>query len=185
MLGAFDATVGCAWPRRPIHFLGQAFLREQGFNLALAFALREDARIWRQFWVLELQSWWERMADFQARFEEALRRRLYPNAPLHLKEIAGAIGRSENSVTRWWRGETHIRGGDLYRIARFFFRRGDAGFLREVFSDFIATGASSEAVEARVVALIRDALSHGAFAAHHGKELANDEHIWFTADGQV
>ncbi|MGH6968148.1 MAG: helix-turn-helix domain-containing protein [Stellaceae bacterium] len=69
------------------------------------------------------------MGDFQSNFQEALRRRLFPNAPLHLKQIAGMIGRSENTVARWWRGETRIAGDDLYRIARFFADRGDAGFF--------------------------------------------------------
>ncbi|MDE2229550.1 MAG: helix-turn-helix transcriptional regulator, partial [Alphaproteobacteria bacterium] len=64
------------------------------------------------------------MGDFQSNFQEALRRRLFPNAPLHLKQIAGAIGRSENTVARWWRGETRIAGEDLYRIARFLADRG-------------------------------------------------------------
>jgi transcriptional regulator with XRE-family HTH domain len=125
------------------------------------------------------------MLDFQARLRDALRRRLYPNAPLHLKEIAGAIGRSENSLTRWWRGETGIRGEDLQRIARFFMRRGDAGFLRDVFGDLIAADAPLAAVEAAVIALVRDALSNGAFAGRGKDPFANDEHFWFTADGSI
>lgn len=125
------------------------------------------------------------MGDFQARLRDALRRRLYPNASLHLKEIAGAIGRSENSMTRWWRGETQIRGDDLYRIARFFQRRGDAVFLRDVFGTLIAPDAPTAVIEAAVVALIRDALANGALNGRGKDLLANDEHVWFTADGQI
>jgi len=125
------------------------------------------------------------MGDFQARLRDALRRRLYPNAPLHLKEIAGAIGRSENSVTRWWRGETQIRGDDLYRIARYFQRRGDAAFLQDVFGELIAVDTPSTAVEAAVLALVREALTNGVLGARGKDPLASDEHLWFTADGRV
>ena len=83
------------------------------------------------------------MLDFQERFREALRRRLFPNASVHLKEIAGAIGRSENTVTRWWRGETRVNGEDLDRISSFFVRRGDQAFLEEVFGSAIGTGAAA------------------------------------------
>lgn len=125
------------------------------------------------------------MGDFQARLRDALRRRLYPNAPLHLKEIAGAIGRSENSVTRWWRGETQIRGEDLYRISRYFQRRGDAGFLRDVFGDLVGVETPSSAVEATVIALVREALTNGALLARGKDPFAADEHLWFTADGEI
>jgi transcriptional regulator with XRE-family HTH domain len=123
------------------------------------------------------------MKDFHARLREALRRRLYPNAPLHLKEIAGAIGRSENTVTRWWRGETRLRGEDLYQLALFFRRRGDAAFLTEVFGEFAADASGPSAAEAAVVELVRDALTKGGMGSRERDSL--DEHAWFTADGNI
>jgi transcriptional regulator with XRE-family HTH domain len=120
------------------------------------------------------------MVDFQERFREALRRRLFPNASVHLKEIAGAIGRSENTVTRWWRGETRVNGEDLDRIATFFGNRGDRNFLDEVFES-IAPGSASGSVEDKALALVR-----GAFAAAGlQSRLTTDANVWFMANGAM
>jgi transcriptional regulator with XRE-family HTH domain len=120
------------------------------------------------------------MADFQKRFQEALRRRLYPHAPLHLKAIARAIGRSENTVTRWWRGETRILGEDLYSIARFLVRRGDRSFLSEIFGDlapdFRASGTDEAVLAAAREILLRVAETGG---------LGRDIHCWFNAEGTL
>jgi transcriptional regulator with XRE-family HTH domain len=121
------------------------------------------------------------MLDFQERFREALRRRLFPNASVHLKEIAGAIGRSENTVTRWWRGETRVNGEDLDRISSFFVRRGDQAFLEEVFGSAIGTGAASNSVDDRALALVRAAFAE---VGHHSR-MTNDAHVWFTPDGAM
>ena len=118
------------------------------------------------------------MADFQLRFTEALRRRLFPNAPLHLKEIAGAIGRSENTVTRWWRGETRISGADLDEIGLFFRRRGDPAFLGEVFGRAAAPPAPTGE---RALDLIRTALAEARLAG----PAALDRQVWITADGAM
>ena len=117
------------------------------------------------------------MGDFQARLQEALRRRLYPNAPLHLKEIARAIGRSENSVARWWRGETGISGGDLYEIAQFLGRQGDTKFLHDIFGDLIAGETPVRGEEQKILALLRSVIAER--EGHHLPQL----HFWFTADG--
>jgi transcriptional regulator with XRE-family HTH domain len=108
--------------------------------------------------------------EFHARFGAALRRRLYPNAALHLKEIAGAIGRSENTVTRWWRGETRVSGADLYRIAQFFGRRGDFGFLNDIFADLQPDA-------------VRVATQHPDRRA--SDRAGGDVHTWFRDDGVV
>jgi transcriptional regulator with XRE-family HTH domain len=121
------------------------------------------------------------MLDFQERFREALRRRLFPNASVHLKEIAGAIGRSENTVTRWWRGETRVNGEDLDRISSFFVRRGDQAFLEEVFGSAIGTGAASNSFDDRALALVRAAFAE---VGHHSR-MTNDAHVWFTPDGAM
>jgi transcriptional regulator with XRE-family HTH domain len=120
------------------------------------------------------------MGDFQSRFQEALRRRLFPNAPLHLKQIAGAIGRSENSVTRWWRGETRITGDDLYRIARFLAERGDFAFLQEVFGEFLPPEGAHATGEEKVLELIRSLMRH-----RIAGDAGADRHSWITAEGDV
>jgi len=120
------------------------------------------------------------MEDFQARLKEALRKRLYPNSPLHLKEIAGGIGRSKNTVTRWWRGESRITADDLSRIAEYLERRGDRGFLEEVFRDFGAgkpVGNLEEMARTLVRSVLADAVEVGL--------AARDAHAWFNADGAM
>jgi transcriptional regulator with XRE-family HTH domain len=121
------------------------------------------------------------MVDFQERFREALRRRLFPNASVHLKEIAGAIGRSENTVTRWWRGETRVNGEDLDRIANFFGRRGDRNFLEEVFASAVAPGSASGSVEDKALALVRAAFAE----VGRQSRLTSDSNAWFTANGAM
>jgi transcriptional regulator with XRE-family HTH domain len=121
------------------------------------------------------------MLDFQERFREALRLRLFPNASVHLKEIAGAIGRSENTVTRWWRGETRINGEDLDRLANFFGRRGDRNFLEEVFGSAIVPDATAGSVEDKALALVRAAFAE----AGQQSRMTHDSHVWFTADGAM
>lgn len=121
------------------------------------------------------------MGDFQSNFQEALRRRLFPNAPLHLKQIAGAIGRSENTVARWWRGETRIAGEDLYRIARFLADRGDAAFLQEIFSGFFPSEEPRAGSEEKALELIRVLMRRMADADATG----SDRHTWITADGEM
>lgn len=121
------------------------------------------------------------MGDFQSSFQEALRRRLFPNAPLHLKQIAGAIGRSENTITRWWRGETRVAGDDLYRIACFFSDRGDVNFLRDVFGGLVATEEPHIGDEEKVLEVIRALMRSGTTADAGG----NDRHSWITAEGEM
>jgi transcriptional regulator with XRE-family HTH domain len=121
------------------------------------------------------------MGDFQSKFQEALRRRLFPNASLHLKQIAGAIARSENTVTRWWRGETRVTGDDLYRVAQFFAHRGDIGFLQEVFGDLLPQEDSYIGGEERALDLIRSLLRRMSATDTDG----NDRYSWITADGEM
>src|SRR5579862_6125092 len=116
-----------------------------------------------QNWGSDLQKWVEQVAgDFETRFREALRRRLYPRAPLHLKQVAHAIGRSENTVARWWRGETRILADDLYRVAEFLVGRGDRDFLGEIFADLLPTADLSDKQAAAVLGLLRTALAGAA-----------------------
>jgi transcriptional regulator with XRE-family HTH domain len=121
------------------------------------------------------------MGDFQSKFQEALRRRLFPNSSLHLKQIAGAVARSENTVTRWWRGETRVTGDDLYRVAQFFADRGDIGFLQEVFDDLLPQEESRASNEENVLELIRSLMNRmSAVGSDDG-----DRHSWITAEGEM
>jgi transcriptional regulator with XRE-family HTH domain len=118
------------------------------------------------------------MDNFYSRLQWALQRRLYPNAPLHLKQVAGAIGRSPNTVTRWWRGETHINGDDLFQIALFFARRGDAGFLHDVFGELVCAGPAHASSESGLIAAIRTALAETASGL-------TDHASWVNAAGEI
>lgn len=121
------------------------------------------------------------VVDFESRFREALRRRLYPHAPLHLKQIARAIGRSENTVARWWRGETRILADDLYRLAEFIVGRGDRKFLHEIFFDLLPSDAPSDDLAALVLTLVRGAL----VTSNREGGMDRDAHRWFVADGTM
>lgn len=72
-------------------------------------------------------------SEFYQRLGDALRRRLYPNERLHVMQLAGAIGYSGDTLTRWWRGDTRISGEAVGAIHEFFKSRGDGGFLDEVY----------------------------------------------------
>jgi transcriptional regulator with XRE-family HTH domain len=121
--------------------------------------------------------------DFQTRFRDALRRRLYPQAGLHLKQVAAAIGRAENTVARWWRGETRILAEDVYSLAAFFASRGDRDFLPEIFVEFLpaASASLSDDMASSVLALIRSALTNPDRGVAGNREAC----IWFTADGAL
>lgn len=121
------------------------------------------------------------MAEFHERFVQALRSRLYPNSKLHLKQLAEAIGRSESSVARWWRGDARILAEDLERIAAYFADRGDVAFLRTVFPEALL-GGPGDVDREELMRLLRSALSAGA-ATHEA--LTQEKALWVTADGAV
>jgi transcriptional regulator with XRE-family HTH domain len=121
------------------------------------------------------------VGDFESRFREALRRRLYPHAPLHLKQIARALGRSENTVTRWWRGETRILADDLCHLAEFFIGRGDRKFLQEIFLELLPSDAPLDDLAAQVLSLVRGAL----VTTDRDGGIDRDAHRWFVADGAM
>jgi transcriptional regulator with XRE-family HTH domain len=116
-------------------------------------------------------------SEFQDRFSEALRRRLYPRTGVHLKQIAGAIQRSETTISRWWQGESGISGHDLMRIAQFFSQRGDDEFIAEIFGGLIGGVRPSPEVERQVVDLVRTALSNF--------DRREEKAYWCFADGKM
>jgi len=119
--------------------------------------------------------------DFESRFREALRRRVYPNAPVYLKEIAASIGRSENTVLRWWRGATKIAADDLYRLTDFFTRRGDRRFLHEIFGDLLPERDLAIDDDEAILTLARHVLRRAGEQA----KVNPDTNLWFTAEGSV
>jgi transcriptional regulator with XRE-family HTH domain len=121
------------------------------------------------------------MVDFHERFVEALRGRLYPNSKLHLKQLASAIGRSESSVTRWWRGEARILAEDLERIARYFAGRGDAAFLSAIFPEPLF-GKAVETNRNELVRLLRSLVS--ALPADD-EAIPHETSLWVTGDGVI
>ena len=70
---------------------------------------------------------------FRARLSESLRRRLYPNTGLHPKQLAGALGKSTDTVFHWLRGENTAEGESIDGLINFFVSQGDHGFVVEVF----------------------------------------------------
>lgn len=72
-------------------------------------------------------------APFTERMQDALRRRLYPNTSLHAQQLAAAIGKSGDTVLRWWKAHTAMPAWALDELHAFFSSQGDAGFLNEVF----------------------------------------------------
>jgi len=116
--------------------------------------------------------------SFELRLADALRRRLYPNTALRLKEVAAGIGRSENTVARWWRGETRIGGEDLDRLAQYLKKRGDGGFLAEVYGD--AFGDTTVA-DARLNRMVGDFIAQ---LDDYRRETPAAT-WWFTEDGAI
>ncbi|HUZ71463.1 MAG TPA: helix-turn-helix transcriptional regulator [Stellaceae bacterium] len=121
------------------------------------------------------------MNNFQSRFRDALRRRLYPNTSLHLKQLSRLVGRSENTVSRWWRGETHISAEDFYALAELFCAHGDASFLNEIFGGLLGAKAGKPEVESDALALIRKALAEVGNRAEPNR----DTYSWFKTDGTI
>jgi transcriptional regulator with XRE-family HTH domain len=118
--------------------------------------------------------------DFETRFADALRRRLWPNASLYIKQIASGVGRSENSISRWLRGETHVSARDLFRIARFFARRGDRKFLYEIFEEMLSLPNVPAELERRIMELLRAVLDQ----AGHAREPGHELEFWCTDVGK-
>jgi len=71
--------------------------------------------------------------SFEQRFARALRRRLYPNTALRLKQMAHDLGYSEDTLQRWMRGDHRVYAGAAEDVDRYFVQHhGDDNFLREV-----------------------------------------------------
>lgn len=58
--------------------------------------------------------------NFPQLFADTLRRRLYPNSNLHIKQLAYAVRRSEATVYSWLAGNRSPRGEDLMECITFF-----------------------------------------------------------------
>jgi transcriptional regulator with XRE-family HTH domain len=122
------------------------------------------------------------MMDFHERFVEALRRRLYPNTNLRLKQLASAIGRSESSVTRWWRGDVRILATDLDSIAQYFADRGDRMFLQAIFPKHLIGKAIEAADRHELVRLLSSVLSA---LPPSDDAMPHETHLWIRADGAL
>jgi transcriptional regulator with XRE-family HTH domain len=119
--------------------------------------------------------------DFRLRIREALRNRLFPNTSLIVKQLAGGIGHAENSVSRWRNGESRLFADDLYRIARFFARRGDTKFLSEIFGDLLPGATASSQLEDMVLSLVRTAFTGLTQSGAPNRDAC----YWCTADGML
>lgn len=71
--------------------------------------------------------------NFAERFRAALRRRLQPQAMLHVKQLAHAIGKSDRAVQMMLAGDTTAHGATVAACVDFFWRIGDRGFVAEIY----------------------------------------------------
>jgi transcriptional regulator with XRE-family HTH domain len=121
------------------------------------------------------------LGGFGGRIRESMRKRLFPNSPLVVKQLAAGVGRSENSILRWRNGETRLFADDLFAMARFFARRGDTSFLSEIFRDLLPVATPSSQLEDMLLSLVRTAFV--------GLNMSNLNHqsacYWCTADGML
>jgi len=60
------------------------------------------------------------MSQFLDRARDALRHRMYPYTNLHTKQIAHALGKSEDTAARMVRGEAQLSAADVYSLMRLF-----------------------------------------------------------------
>jgi transcriptional regulator with XRE-family HTH domain len=119
---------------------------------------------------------------FHPRFAEALRLRLHPNTTLHLKQLAAGIGRSEHTISRWWRGESRPLAEDIDRMAGFFAKRGDHGFLAAVFDE--SKAPPDNISDARLIEFFRKLMTDAAKSAA-ASEGTSDHNLWFCSDGAI
>ncbi len=119
---------------------------------------------------------------FYERFAEALRLRLYPNTTLHLKQLAAGIGRSEHTISRWWHGESRPLAEDIDRMASFFSKRGDHGFLAAVFDE--SKAQPDNISDARLIEFFRKLMTDAAKNAA-ASEGTNDHNLWFCGDATI
>ncbi len=117
-------------------------------------------------------------SGFYERFADAIRRRLAPNTGLHAKQLAGAIGVSDDTLVRWSRGQTRITAEALGALAEFFRKRGDQRFLTEIYGDLVPT-SGPDLTQLR--AIILDATQRLALA----DAMPSDLCYWVTDDGAM
>lgn len=60
------------------------------------------------------------MTTFVERARRAVQSRLYPNSSVHLKQVAHALGKSEDTAARLVRGQSQFSAADLYGLMRLF-----------------------------------------------------------------
>jgi len=89
--------------------------------------------------------------ELRDRLKAALARRLHPRGPWAIKQLAGAIGASPDTVERVFNGQQEALALLLYELARAFRSAGDIGFLREVYGEVVEPAPTP-------AALLREAL---------------------------
>ena len=117
-------------------------------------------------------------SDFYERFSDAIRRRLSPNTGLHLKQLAGAIGVSDDTLTRWSRGQTRITAEALGGLAEFFRRRGDSSLLGEIYGDLVPPTVPD-------LSQLRAVILEATRRLGAAETLSSDFCYWVTDDGAM
>ncbi len=60
------------------------------------------------------------MSQFLDRARAALQHRIYPYTNVHLKQVAHALGKSDDTAGRLVRGEAQLSAADVYSLMRLF-----------------------------------------------------------------
>lgn len=71
------------------------------------------------------------MSVFLDRARNAVARRMHPHTGLHAKQLAHALGKSEDTALRMIRGEAHLSAADVYGLMRLF----GPEFVAEVYQE--------------------------------------------------
>ena len=90
--------------------------------------------------------------DFLARQRAALTRRVQPQGPLTLKQVAHGIGVHADTLARWAHGEAAMDGGMVGALDSFFIGLGDVGFLVELYGEDRAVAMKRRADKLRAEA---------------------------------
>jgi hypothetical protein len=101
------------------------------------------------------------MVDIRSRVSNALRRRLAPNTGVHVKQLAGSIDRSGETVRLWLAGAADIKAVDLAAIAESL---RDPSIIDEIFG----TTAQLRPLGERSWWFLDDGTSHDSAASDGG-----------------
>lgn len=105
--------------------------------------------------------------NFAKVFGRAVQRRTFPNTGLHLAQLAGAIGCSEETLKNAIRGQHNTSSRLVAASIDFFARMGDHTFIQELYPNAVTPLVQRSHKAERALAFVesfRDVLQEGAVA---------------------